>query len=56
MDKSIMAWGRINVHRKNLVRRLIKVLLPKSWSSMIQWYTAKRIDEKTLVKKFIHVP
>ena len=47
---------RINVQRKNLVRRLIKVLLPNSWSSMIQWYTAKRIDEKTLVKRFIHVP
>ena len=47
---------RINVQRKNLVRRLIKVLLSNSWSSMIQWYTAKCIDEKTLVKRFIHVP
>ena len=40
-----MAWGRINEHRKNLVRRFIEVI-----------NNAKSIDEKTWVKSFIPVP
>ena len=40
-----MAWGRINEHRKNLVRRFIKVIS-----------NAKSIDEKTRVKSFIPIP
>ena len=40
-----MAWGRINEHRKNLLRRLIKVI-----------NNAKSIDEKTRVKSFIPIP